>query len=73
MPAAFAISMLRRPLRLTLAFSALLPAVPLPGCSFMNRQVGYTSSMTCMNRECGDEQGVARTQCEKECSERYGR
>jgi hypothetical protein len=73
MSAAFAFSMLRRHLRLTLVLSALLLAVPLPGCSFMNRQVAYTSSMTCMNRECGDEQGVARTQCEKECSERYGR
>jgi hypothetical protein len=64
--------MLRRALRLTLVFGPLLLAVPLPGCSFMHRQAAYTSSMTCMNRECSDEQGVARTQCEKECSERYG-
>ena len=72
-PAAFEKFMLRLTFRLTLVpLAALLIAIP-PACSFMHDQVAYTTASACMKRECGDEQGAARQQCENECAKRYGK
>jgi hypothetical protein len=60
-------------LRLMALLGGLWLMVPLPGCSFMRDQVASSTANTCMNDECRDEQGIARQQCEKECSARYGR
>jgi hypothetical protein len=45
----------------------------LPACAFVHDQVAVTSVNECINRDCGDEQGAARQQCQTECSQRYGR
>jgi hypothetical protein len=45
----------------------------LHGCSFVHEQVAVTSTNDCMNRECSNEQGAARQQCQTECSRRYSR
>jgi hypothetical protein len=45
----------------------------LQGCSYFRDQVAITTASQCVNRECGDEVGAARPQCEGECYRRYGR
>ena len=71
--AAFANFMFRRAFCPTLVSLAVPLFAMLQGCSFMHDQVAYTTATKCMERECGDEQGAARQQCESECSKRYGR
>jgi hypothetical protein len=52
---------------------SLLVVAGLQGCAYFRDQIAITTASQCVNRECSDEQGAARSQCEGECYRRYGR
>lgn len=52
---------------------SLLVVACLQACSYVRDQVAITSASQCVDRECRDEVGAARPQCEAECHRRYSR
>jgi hypothetical protein len=51
----------------------LLIAVALTACSFVNEQVGSTSTGACIRKECRDPDAKDYTRCEAACRDRYQR
>jgi hypothetical protein len=49
----------------------VLIAVTLTACSFVNEQVGSTSTGACIRKECRDPDAKDYTRCEAACRERY--